>query len=137
MTVIKEEHQKTKIELEYSKEQWRRQREREMQHIAEMKIHLKSKMNDVEVLRVTLVDMIDKIEKRKPTRPQHSRNRLIRPFMKKLERRRGSQNSTTPTSPDCTSPDSPQIVSTVKENCNLKYVNFIFDSCINKLHIFF
>lgn len=49
-------------------------------------------------------------QKRKPGRNTQSRNKLMRPFMKRLERRRGSQNSTTPTSPDCTSPDSPQVV---------------------------
>lgn len=110
ITQYKEQYHKTRIEFEYNKELWKRQRDKELKHIEEMKSHLDNKLKEVH-------NIIYSLKKEQQKRNKNYMREIpskMRPFMKKWERRRGSHNSTTPTSPECslTSPDSPQIVST-------------------------
>lgn len=86
-----------------------------------MKTHLDNKLKEVH-------NIIYSLKKEQQKRKNYVREipSRVRPFMKKWERRRGSHNSTTPTSPECslTSPDSPHNVSDVS------YLILLFFFCI-------
>lgn len=118
ITQFKIQLQKRRHEFQLKEEQLIKKRETELKHIRDIKELYDRKLERVNQLYLELSAVLLQLEQQKQENRKRefaqNKRRLIHPFMKKLEKRRCSNHSsTTPTSPECslTSPDSPQIVS--------------------------
>ncbi|KAJ8954614.1 hypothetical protein NQ318_003148 [Aromia moschata] len=80
----------------------------EIKHIRDIRELYDRRLEKVNQLYIELAGFLQQVERQ---RQGGRKRRLLPPFMKKMERRRPSNQSTTPTSPECslTSPDSPKI----------------------------
>ncbi|CAH1155734.1 unnamed protein product [Phaedon cochleariae] len=105
--VFCEQLQKHKIEYQLKEEQLIKRRELELKHIRDIREVYDRRVEKVNQMIVELACKIQQIERQRP----NVRQRKILPRFSNGRRRAGNQ-STTPTSPECslTSPDSPQIV---------------------------
>lgn len=112
ITQFCEQLQKHKIEYQLKEEQLIKRREMEIKHIRDIRELYDRRLEKVNQLYIELAGFLQQVER---ARQGGRKRRLLPPFMKKMERRRSSNQSTTPTSPECslTSPDSPHIVSFV------------------------
>lgn len=116
ITQFKVHLQKCKKEFKLEEERLIINRERELKHIRDIKELYDHKLERVNEIYMELSTFLLELKQQKQDcrkREMQGKRKLIPPFMRKLERRRTSNNSTTPTSPECslTSPDSPQSVS--------------------------
>ncbi|XP_018323033.1 mitogen-activated protein kinase kinase kinase 13 isoform X2 [Agrilus planipennis] len=116
ITHFKMNLQKRRQECYLKEEQLVKKRENELKHIRDIKELYDRKLERVNQmyleLSVVLLQLDQQKQECRKREMMQNKRRLIHPFMKKLEKRRGSQHSTTPTSPEysLTSPDSPQTV---------------------------
>ncbi|XP_065160708.1 mitogen-activated protein kinase kinase kinase 13 isoform X3 [Atheta coriaria] len=115
ITQFKTQLKKRKMKFELQEEQLIEKRENELKHIRDIKILYDRKLERVNQLYYELSVVLLQLDQQKQEgrkREMQGKRKLIQPFMKKLEKRRTSQNSTTPTSPECslTSPESPKIM---------------------------
>ncbi|XP_018568344.1 mitogen-activated protein kinase kinase kinase 13 isoform X2 [Anoplophora glabripennis] len=110
ITQFCEQLQKHKIEYQLKEEQLIKRREMEIKHIKDIRELYDRRLEKVNQLYIELAGFLQQVER---ARQGGRKRRLLPPFMKKMERRRSSNQSTTPTSPECslTSPDSPHIAS--------------------------
>lgn len=115
ITQFKVHMQKCKKELKLKEEQLISRREIELKHVLDIKELYDRKLERVNQLYLDLSTVLLQLEQQQKQqecrkRQFHCKRRFG--FMKKLENRRNSHNSTTPTSPECslTSPESPQTV---------------------------
>lgn len=123
ITQFKVHLQNRKKDFKLKEEQLIKKRETELKHIKDIRELYDRQLERVNQLSVELSAVLLQLEHQKQEgrkREMQCKRRFIQPFMKKLEKRRTSHNSTTPTSPECslTSPESPQSVSIVG-NCIL------------------
>ncbi|XP_056648259.1 mitogen-activated protein kinase kinase kinase 13 isoform X1 [Diorhabda sublineata] len=103
-----EKLQKHKIEYQLKEEQLIEKRELELKHIKDIREVYDRRLEKVNQMLVELASKMQQFERQRPG----ARQRKILSRFNKTRRRPGNQ-STTPTSPECslTSPDSPQLVS--------------------------
>ncbi|XP_049818926.1 mitogen-activated protein kinase kinase kinase 13 isoform X3 [Aethina tumida] len=107
ITQFVEQFQKTQIEYKLKEEQLIEKRQMEIKHIKDIRELYDRKLEKVNQLYMELNAALQYIDKFRHA----GRKKRVFPVLKKNERRRSSNQSTTPTSPDCslTSPDTPQL----------------------------
>lgn len=100
--------QKYKIEYQLKEEQLIKRRELEIKHIKDIRELYDRRLEKVTQLYMEVTGVLQQMERQRQLERQKK-------FLSRLtyNRRRSNNQSTTPTSPDCTSPDSPQIVSII------------------------
>ncbi|CAG9838834.1 unnamed protein product [Diabrotica balteata] len=104
-----EKLQKHKIEYQLKEEQLIKRRELELKHIRDIRQVYDRRLEKVNQMLIMLSGKIQQIERQRPCgRPKKMLSRF------NTARRRPGNQSTTPTSPECslTSPDSPQLIPT-------------------------
>jgi mitogen-activated protein kinase kinase kinase 13 len=117
ITQFKIQRQKYYKDCQLKEEHLIKKRETELKHIRDIKELYDRKLERVNQLYLELSAVLLQLEQQKQEgrkrEMMQNKRRLIHPLMKRLDKRRCSQHSTTPTSPECsaTSPDSPQLVS--------------------------
>lgn len=114
ITQFKVHLQNRRKDFKLKEEQLIKKRETELKHIKDIRELYDRQLERVNQLSVELSAVLLQLEHQKQEgrkREMQTKRRLIQPFMKKLEKRRTSHISTTPTSPECslTSPESPSV----------------------------